>query len=355
MALPLYFLLLSAISLVATGQSPAQCDFQWQPPNSCRCALNQTSNNTAPANWLYSSELNSDALTILRRPDTPGAQIIYNWKQLEPTEGQYNFSQIEADLSRVESLGKNLWIWLLFQSYNRSRNPTPGYLNQSMYNNGSVMALGRPGEPGGWVAMQWNAHVRARFQLLLTKLAERFDGRIYGINLDETSVQLSPAVAKASAFSPKAWYDAEQENILHARRAFSSSHVVQFVNFWPGELYSNDAVMNDSFAFYAEHGIGFGGPDNIPWNCPYMTNSYPLYSQYKNKVPIRITSVQEPDYKDYINPQTNSTFTKDEFIQFARDYLQVDIIFWAVTSPLYNAAVPGRKRRPLTGPGLGPN
>ncbi|MFX8164841.1 hypothetical protein ABTL04_21165, partial [Acinetobacter baumannii] len=46
--------------------------------------------------------------------------------------------------------------------------------------------------PGGsgWVAQQWNPALRQRFQALLTALAKQFDGRILGINLPETAIDI---------------------------------------------------------------------------------------------------------------------------------------------------------------------
>jgi hypothetical protein len=40
--------------------------------------------------------------------------------------------------------------------------------------------------------MQWNPAVRERYQALISALAARFDGRVYGINLPETSVDIDP-------------------------------------------------------------------------------------------------------------------------------------------------------------------
>jgi len=36
---------------------------------------------------------------------------------------------------------------------------------------------------------------------------------------------------------------------------------------------------------------------------------------------------------NYVNQATGRTFTKNEFLAFARDYLGVDVIFWAYASP----------------------
>ena len=74
----------------------------------------------------------------------------------------------------------------------------------------------------GWVAMQWNPAVRERFQALLSALAGQFDGRIYGINLPESSVDIDPE-KDITGFDCDDYFAAEVENIRHARKVFRKS------------------------------------------------------------------------------------------------------------------------------------
>ena len=43
-------------------------------------------------------------------------------------------------------------------------------------------------------------------------------------------------------------------------------------------------------------------------------------------------AVQEPTLT-YTNPATKKKFTRGEFVDFAADYLGVNIIFWSPTTP----------------------
>lgn len=63
-----------------------------------------------------------------------------------------------------------------------------------------------------------------------------------------------------------------------------------------------------------------------------MKNSYPFFNQYKSKLALVAMAVQEPTLT-YKNPETGKPFSKEEFVQFAEDYLGADIIFWSTTSP----------------------
>ena len=57
-------------------------------------------NRPEPANFIFAGGDNADEIAdLLARPDIDGVQIIYNWRQLEPREGEYDFSKIERDLA----------------------------------------------------------------------------------------------------------------------------------------------------------------------------------------------------------------------------------------------------------------
>lgn len=58
----------------------------------------------------------------------------------------------------------------------------------------------------GWVARTWDSAVRKRFQLLIRKLASQFDGRVYGINLPETSADFDPNHMPKDFTSDKYFY-----------------------------------------------------------------------------------------------------------------------------------------------------
>lgn len=283
--------------------------------------------------WLYSSSV-ADAEALLDRSDIGGVQALYSWKSLEPEEDCYNFTQIEKDLTLIHSKNKELWIQLQDRSFNKSNNPVPEYLHQALYNNGSAPECDGDKcdtdfQVDGWAAVQWNSHVRARFQLLIQHLAESFDGRIYGMNFAESAVEVNET---ANGFTSDDYFNGTLENALFARKAFNHSYVVQYVNFWPDGWANENGYMNDSFKFFAKHNIGIGGPDNIPFHPAQEHNSYPYMDEYRDKVPISVIAVQEPDLLA-INNVTNTNFTRAEFTEFAVNNLGCDIIFWTTQAP----------------------
>jgi hypothetical protein len=292
---------------------------------------------SAPANFLYmgSGDL-AGAAKLLARPDIEGVQVVYNWRQLEKAEGEYDFSPIEADLAAVEAVHKQLFVQVQDRFFSPKARNLPDYiLDGAEYGGGLVPQVDNPGEGKaaayGWAPQQWNPALRKRYQALLQALAEKFDGRIFGVNLPETSIDIDMKNDR-TGFTCDAYFAGEMENLAFARKAFKQSHVVQYVNFWPCEWDNDHKYMSRLFAFAADNHIGLGGPDIVPNRKGQMKNSYPFFNRYKGKLALVAMAVQEPTLT-YRNPATGKPFTRDEFVSYAADYLGADIIFWSTATP----------------------
>ena len=298
----------------------------------CRCGRRQ-----APRSFLTMGSGNLAASEkLLGRPDIEGVQIVYDWRVLEPEKGQYDFSGIESDLAITKALGKKLFIQIQDRFFQPTARKVPDYLmNDPAYDGGIAPQSDNAGEGkpvgSGWIAMQWNPLVRDRYQRLLAALAARFDGRVFGVNLPETAIDVDPKHG-AAGFSCDSYFDAEMQNLALARKVFSRSHVVQYVNFWPCEWNNDHDYMARLFAYASKNGVGLGGPDIVPYKKGQMKNSYPFFKAYKGRLGLVAMAVQEPTLT-YRNPKTGRPFTKDEFETFAEDYLGADIIFWSPASP----------------------
>lgn len=292
----------------------------------------------APAqNFIYTSSGDLRQFdAMIRRPEIEGVQIVYPWKALEKGKGHYDFSRIEQDLDYLNGLNRKLFVQIQDRFFEPQARNIPAYLLQDReYQGGLVPQYDNPGENqpvgNGWVAQQWNPAVRERYQQLLAALAKQFDGRIMGINLPETAIDLDMKRDR-SGFSCNKYFDATLNNLDFARQAFRKSHVVQYVNFWPCEWDNDHQYMSRLFAFASENGIGLGGPDIVPGKKAQMKNAYPFFHQYKGKLALVAMAVQEPTLT-YKNPQTRKRFTREEFVDYAEQYLGANIIFWSTQSP----------------------
>ena len=281
-----------------------------------------------------------DHSNLLSQDEIAGAQIVYSWRSLEGDEGEYDFAQIEADLAALQAMDRKLFIQIQDRFFLSSARRLPDYiLNEPLYGGGLARQADNAGEGlegSGWVAMQWIAPLRHRFQALISALAERFDGRIAGINLPESAAD--PDMENPPpGFSCDAYFAATLENISHARRAFLRSHVVQYANFWPCEWDNDQGYMGRIFDAAAEQGFGLGGPDIVPERRAQMKNSYPFFNRYRGQLALVAMAVQEPTLT-YTDPSTGKPFTGQRIEDYARDYLGVDILFWTFSAPWLNRA-----------------
>jgi hypothetical protein len=270
-----------------------------------------------------------------------GAQISYSWRQLEQGKDQYEFSFIREDLQLLQSHGKKLWVQLQEVSFNPNRINVPKYLlNDPKYNGGVDQQISdRKGDDDhpvreGWVARRWDPAVQDRMYKLFAALAKEFDGRIAGINIDETSIGFG-ATGKLfpKGFTPEAYRDATIANMKELKRAFSQSIVMVYANFMPGGRTYLEAVYRAA----RESNIAVGGPDLLPFRPFQRANSYPLIRQSAGKVPTGL-AVQDGNYGD-VDPKTQKRATVNELLKFATDELKLDYIFWCTQEPYFSSEV----------------
>lgn len=274
----------------------------------------------------------------LQNPCIRGVQIIYSWRQLEPQKGVYDFSKIEEDLNDLSRIDKKLFIQIQDRSFSPDVFPVPDYIRlEKAYHGGMVQQYDFPGEgkpiTAGWVARNWDPAVRKRFQLLLKKLASKFDGKIYGINLPETAIDLDPDNLPKDFTSDKYFYSI-LDNIGYLKKVFQKTKVIQYVNFFPDEWNNDHHYMSRLFSFARSHHIGLGGPDVVPYKESQMKNSYPFFHKFKGKIETAI-AIQEPDYT-YTNPKTGALYRFDDFYSFSKEYLGAFILFWNTEEPFFS-------------------
>lgn len=270
-----------------------------------------------------------------------GAQLLYTWKSLEPKKGHYDFTQIEKDLRTAESLHKSLFIQIQDKSFSPHIINVPNYLLSPHYDDGIAKQSDFSGEGkplgSGWVAKQWVPAVQLRFQKLLQALGKRFDGRIAGINLTETAIDLN-SKKYPPFFTCNKYFRSVLNNMNVLRSSFNKSYVVQYVNFFPCEWDNDHQYMSHLFDYAYKHQIGLGGPDVAPYRRGQMKNSYPYFHRYKDKLPLVAFAIQEPDYT-YINSKTKKHFSIQELYGFANHYLGAKIIFWNMQEPQFSQSL----------------
>lgn len=288
-------------------------------------------------NFVYFSR-DRDAIKdhpFLKNPRFEGAQIMYSWDRLEPEEGKYDFSEIKEDYQYLLSHHKKLFIQLQDTTFDPEMKSVPKYLLTNKYDGGAVIMLKDNGEPDGWTAKRWNPNVQKRFALLLQALGKEFDGKIEGINLQESSI----GEVKDPTFTPELYAKGIKANMLAMKKAFKKSVTMQYANFMPGEsLPENDkGYLRGLYQYGQQISVGLGGPDLMVKRKPQLNNTLAMMHEAKYTVPLGI-AVQDGNY---INDTSNNAIVPDHknivplLVAFADDFLKVNYMFWVNQEPYF--------------------
>lgn len=279
--------------------------------------------------------------TFLRNPRFEGAQIMYSWAQLEKQKDQYDFSSIQEDYEYLAANGKKLFVQLQDATFDPAYKGVPEYLFADEYGGGAVLQLYDDGTPNGWVAKRWNAAVRARFALLLNALGKQFDGKITGINLQETAIGVSQETD--STFTPQAYAEGLKENMNALKAAFKTSVPMLYANFMPGEWlpWDDKGLFRSLYAHGEKIGVSLGAPDLMVQKKGQLNHAITLMHEGTFTVPLGI-AVQDGNYIGQTNDDTVQKERKNlvpMLYYFAKDFLRVQYIFWVNQAPYFEEDV----------------
>ena len=288
-----------------------------------------------------------EAKAFLETKRFEGAQIAYSWRQLEPGRDEYDFSLIREDLAFLSSKGKKLFVQIQDVSFSEKWIHVPRYLlRDPQYGGGAdkqysykyVDHRETDVKVLGWMARRWDENVRERFRKLLVELGKEFDGKIEGVNLAETAYDIGETGALfPKGFTFENYRDGVIANMKALKEAFPKSVVLVYANFMPG------GYLPAVYEAAKKLGVGVGGPDLLPYKQSQMNNSYPLIKASASHVPVGL-AVQDGDY-NHVNPKTSKQVTIAEVIDFGKEYLGVDYIFWCTEEPYYSEQlIPFMKR-----------
>lgn len=273
-----------------------------------------------------------------------GAQIMYAWRELEPEKGKYDFTILQEDIEYLSRFGKKLFIQLQDATFTTKYKAVPDYVLTAEYDGGAVLQYNDDGSPGGWVAKRWNKKLRERFALLLQALGKAFDGKIEGINLQETAIGVSAKTD--SSFSDTGYLEGLKENMLALKKAFPVSVTMLYANFLPGEwLPGNDKGYLRSIYQYGESiGVGLGGPDLMVKRRGQLNHILAMMHEGHYTVPLGI-AVQDGNYIGETGDMDEAATKKAHtnivplLYAFAKDFLKISYMFWVSQEPYFKTDV----------------
>lgn len=291
---------------------------------------------------------------FLKHPRFSGAQIMYPWSHLEPSKDEYDFSVIEEDYEYLALQGKKLFAQLQDATFDERYRAIPKYLEAEEYDGGAVLQRTDEGIPEGWVAKRWNANVRQRFARLLEALGEAFDGRIEGINLQETAIGVSSD--SDPSFAPERYPQAIQANMTALGKAFPRSTKLQYANFMPGEWlpWKDKGYLRSIYRHGEAIGVGLGAPDLMVRRKGQLNHALAMMHEQEYSVPLGI-AVQDGNYvgmtgADFLpgseapkSGRAAGNESSENIVPllhaFAEDFLRVQYLFWVNQEPYFEQLV----------------
>lgn len=275
-------------------------------------------------------------LSLLAGADTPavikahtvpglrGVQKRYLWNKLEPVKGQFDFSEITADLAYCESLGLKLVVMLLDKTFFGPQHVMPkGMEAYEAINHGGTSSDPKSTQYGGYTALRWSPVVVAELNALTAALGAAFDlsESFEGLAFPESSTSMDITVAKAHGYTPEAYRDAMINYLTTAAKNLPHSQVFWYMNFLAG----GQQYLAEIIDVVRRAGVSVGGPDILPNSTSLVTAVYPLYEQFKGRVNL-FGQMSTPGYSQVHADGT--LFTMQEMLDFAREVLYLDYIFW---------------------------
>jgi len=270
-----------------------------------------------------------------------GAQIMYVWRQLEPYKDQYDFSIINNDYNYLISNGKQLFIQLQDATFSPKYKSVPDYLETDEYDGGAIYQRTENGEQAGWIAKRWNKNVQERFARLLKALGQAFDGKIEGINLQESAIGVS--IEFDNSFTLAIYVESLKINMLALKKAFPKSTTMQYANFMPDEWLPKDdkGYLKSIYQYGEKIGVGLGAPDLMVQRKGQLNHALAMMHECPYTVPLGI-SVQDGNYIG----QTGTTEVQNDrnnivplLHAFAKDFLKVNYMFWVNQEPYFEQDV----------------
>ncbi|WP_318474853.1 hypothetical protein [Photobacterium leiognathi] len=278
---------------------------------------------------------------LLNNPRFVGAQIMYSWSDLEPQKDVYDFSIILEDYEYLKKHGKKLFIQLQDATFYSENKAVPNYLLDKAYDGGAVQQYTDDGNSEGWVAKRWNKQVRTRFALLMQALGRQFDGKIEGINLQETAIGVS--VKTDPSFNEKDYVTGIKANMLALKQAFPSSTTMQYANFVNGEWlpWEDKGYLKSIYQYGEKIGVGLGAPDLMVRRRGQLNHALAMMHENKYSVPLGI-AIQDGNYIG----QTNTTEVVEKrsnivpmLHSFSQHFLKVKYMFWGYQEPYFTEDV----------------
>ncbi len=268
----------------------------------------------------------------------------YTWRSLEPTKGNYDFSEIRKDLEYLAGIDKRLVVFFTDKTFSPSQeNPVPDYMQHATVVN----------HVQGITTMKWHPEVIEREIKLCQALSAEFDGNPYfeGLAYQESAPSVPRDKLETIGYTPERLRDGLIELLSGSAKAFPTSRIFWYMNFIP----MNNDYLYDIAEAVVPYRVVMGGPDILPYRSS-LKRIEELHAHFKDRMDL-FCSAQSDSYRHHKLDDNNNTkrrfhrgevpihpdgyVTPEVIFKHGRDKLYLDYIFWSYKTYHISQPYPG--------------
>jgi hypothetical protein len=265
---------------------------------------------------LNSSNTPSQLSQLLGQRGVQGLVKQYAWRDIETSMGNYDFSQLRADLAIVSNQ-KKYFIAQFDLVPNGTEQRLPDYLRQDYV---------LPAQIGAPVLKIWDMYVIDRLTTLFAELSAHVDHDPYfeGIVIKTPDIQLNEQSKAKYAYSEETHRTALIHLLTQTKTAFSSSQV-----FWSVAAVTPTTKLNQDIATAASAtGVIVGGAELLPDHPQWASAFAPFYKAFKDRN-LLFAVVGQASYAHAANTEAKTKYwTMSALADYAKQKLATRYLFW---------------------------
>lgn len=298
-------------------------------------------------------------------PVFKGIELQLKWAEVENDDGTLNTGFLDAHLAKLNSypIKRRLIIFLNTKTINLTEKLVPAYLTNTLHPDykgayqGGIYAWGNevdgtnPKVHKGNATKLWIPEVRDRLISVMEKLGAKYNAHplFEGIGLNETAMGM--ALTGTTLAQENAFYQSLLDIQKKMKLAFPNTMTFQYTNY-PNRILSS-FIMGSTNSLKSI-GVALGGPDvwlNDPgvnfkgtqYVPPGVYHYYPLLSGVLPLSPAVMSGNYRCSRADCNNAQGNFDPTARQLLDYARDKLKANYIFWMRDTALNKSRIPNYK------------
>jgi hypothetical protein len=253
----------------------------------------------------------ADVAMLCEQEGIEGVMIRRTWSQVEPSQGNYDFSYVDQTLRAIANSHKptcQIWFMVEFKSFNASpvRHPAPAYLAR-------YQALNADGKAS--TMFMWEPVVQDRYIALMRAVAARYDGnpRFEGFVLQESALGFNGAYTQdqgqGGTYTATKWRDALVRYVTACGNTFGQSRCMAFLNFLKGgQQYLHD--VSAAISAVPNNRACLSGPDLLPDEKALYQDKNGIYEVLARHKGCRANSAQNDSFEIF-------KFNLDQVFNFA--------------------------------------